>query len=309
MKKIVDYGIDEKPDKAIKITIKLRKLFPKEISEFGAIYFEEGSEREKEFIDHARKKRIKISRRGAFISCTRSEITRFPFFYLSVKADRDYGQKEKAFDMSLACGGGVDEIFCETGIKQTKKIIIDPKKSKKLDIMDVPFTSNPPAFIVSKRLKDLLEAHGVTGCKFIPCLELGKDYPEEITLLHTHDESLAETADYFQLLITETVINPPSVGYVKIKDSCPKCKTVQNMEIETNPVFTIDDLRKTVFQVFNQYSTSNSGIIRIPVEIPIVSSRILDLILENKMKGIREYLGDPPIQYGIVEIRGIVTAD
>lgn len=309
MKKIVEYGIDEKTDKAMKIREKLRKLFDKEVSRWGDINFEEGSEREKEFIDYVTKKRINVYRKGVFVSCTRSEITKLPYFYLSLKADRKYGQ-ESAFDMSTACKGWKDpnSFGCENGIKQIKKLTINPKKSKNLDITTVTWFLNPMFYVVSRRLKYLLEEHKATGCKFIPCLKWGEEYPDELTLLDRPDENLAERADYFQMIITDSVISPPSIGNITLRKphACPYCGTYFSFTPERRlPIFSMDDLRETDFQVYNQFKTTNMEIIRISVEVSIVSSRILDLMLKSKMKGILRYLTDPPIPYGVVEIHGV----
>ncbi len=68
MKKIVQYAIDGKFEKVVKIQEKMIKLFPKEAASARMVNVEEGSEREKEFLDYVTKKRIKVSQR---VDCAR----------------------------------------------------------------------------------------------------------------------------------------------------------------------------------------------------------------------------------------------
>lgn len=72
---------------------------------------------------------------------------------------------------------------------------------------------------------------------------------------------------------------------------------------DTDPSFHPDDLQHTDFQVYDAYRSDNMGHFHIPGEVAIISAKVLRLFIENKIKGLTRYMTDPPIQYGIVDIR------
>ncbi len=57
---------------------------------------------------------------------------RHPFYYLSVRDDRNCYDEESFMNFKHACDGG-GERLCRTGATQDKKVVTDLKKSKKLD--------------------------------------------------------------------------------------------------------------------------------------------------------------------------------
>lgn len=266
----------------------------------GGFYFEEGSERESEFL--AKAWSLKLIKK-TYINVLKKDIIKFPFYYLSVAMDRDY-KKNDFMDYSMACKGD-GKIRCRMGAKQRDKIIIDSNKTKHLDIMLVPLflVNNPKIYIISKRLKLLMEEAKFTGYKIIPCLEKDQDYSNQELSLEYADEKLLNEATFFQLIITEKTKNPPKIGKAKILYQCTQCGAVIGTKNEQEPYFFLDDLKEIDLQNSDEYLSENLGLLKLTGDRPIISSKFLKILMDGKMKGWRTNISIPKIPYLIVRIR------
>ncbi|GBC60974.1 hypothetical protein DENIS_1934 [Desulfonema ishimotonii] len=278
--------------------------FEKSESKYGVMYFEEGSEEEHSFLALCGEHGLGLIR-GTMLKCTGKDLYRYPFHYLTVKMFRKMNYEYEFMDFSTACNN------CNTGIHrvgatQVKKIQLDSGQLKSNDILEMPGYKAPNIFLISRNLKDLMESENFTGYRLIPCLEKGRHYSEKEMRSNTQSKKLENEANYFQLIITDKIINPPDIGRFRtLTPPCPVCNTFSNFIEVDEFVFHIKDLQKKDFQILNEYNFKGMGRYHIGGDIPIISSRVLRLFIENKIKGLYRYMTDPPVKYGIVEIEGI----
>ena len=277
-----------------------RKRFSKNISKFGVVFFDQGAQEEREFQEHLRKYKLDVERKT--IACVSGrDLYRYPFHYLSVQLDRQYSM-DQIMDFESACGGD-ESVLCREGVKQRKKIVLDPSKSKLLDIMQMPMWLKPRLNVISRRLKELLESINPTGCDFVPCLTRGNEYSEEERDLKRPDVPNPESIDRFQLVVTAKTRGPCQAGRILgFSQRCRSCKTVYACRFERTPCFFREDLGETDFQRYDEYMTDEGEQFAIPGEIIIVSARVLRLLRENKVAGLSRYLDEPPVRHGVVEI-------
>ena len=66
-----------------------------------------------------------------------------------------------------------------------------------------------------------------------------------------------------------------------------------------HPVITtdLDD-----FQVYRRARADGVGLFYPSSEVLVISARVLRALRENEARGLRQYLPDPPIEFGVVEI-------
>lgn len=275
--------------------------FKKQMSKYGVISFESGSDLEAEFQKVCTERSIEILRK-TIQKCTGKDLYRHPYHFLTVKPDKSVYDEKLFMDTSRVCAGG-GQVLCKIGAEQTQKIWIDLKKSKKLDIMTVPNIHTPKIHIISRKLKQIMEPLALSGYRVVPCLEKGKRYSEYDMRLDTASAQLEEEANYFQLVIEQRVLNPPCAGnLIRVFSQCAACKTVYGFNSDTTPYFSVDDLENTDFQLFNEYITSDGSRFTIAGEIAIISSTVLQVLIDQKITGLASYLTDPPIKHGVVEL-------
>jgi hypothetical protein len=275
------------------------KKFSKNFTKYGGPWFYVCSDIEAEFEKECSSYNIDYYRK-TILKATGKHLFDYPYFYLTVSTDRNIYTDEDFLDFSNICDEKV--FFCGHGIKQYRKVSIDYDKSKLLDIMITP--TKLRLLLISRKVKDIIEHNGLTGYRLIPCVEKGKKYKETDLLFDTYSKSIENNAQYFQLIVTEKVSRPPIVGnLIRIFSQCPKCKMVSGFDSDQSTYFNKNDLKNTDFQFYNEYSTSAGDTFLIPNDIYIISSRTLRHFLDNNIKGMTRYTTDPPIQYGVVEIR------
>jgi len=279
----------------------IHERYSKQMSQYGVAFFDEDSEEERDFQQYVVNFGLKVERK-TILSVTGKSIYRYPFHYLSTQSDREY-EKNDFMDLSTACPG--DEItYCQNGARQVEKVILDPERSKSLDIMHIPKWIRPRVHIISKRLKVLLESINATGCDYVPCLVKGNDFNEDERDFSKQDIQHNEQANFFQLVITAKTHAPCHAGrLIVVSRRCKSCGTVYEFRSDATPYFHRDELNDTDFQKYDEYITEEDERLVVPGEIEIMSAKVLRLLIENRLKGLSQYTSDPPIRYGVVEIR------
>ncbi len=274
--------------------------FPGAQGRFGALTFDDGSDKDLSFQECIAAMELSVIR-TTHIKCTGQALFRHPFHYLSVRDDRDY-EKNDFMDERSKCTGD-QGILCRQGVKQKERIMMDPRKSKELDIMLDPRWLKPCILLVARGLKDRLEAMGATGCEFVACLEAGRQYSDEERDLSARKE--IDDAKYFQLVITARARQPKRLGKLRrISQQCSRCGTVHLWDAEEIPgYFKAGDLEDADLQSFDRYQCDDGTEFVGTIEVPVISARTLRLFLEHGIRGLRRYLVDPPIQYGVVDVR------
>ncbi len=273
--------------------------FDKNFSKYGGPWFYQGTSDEAEFEQHCASLNVEYYK-GTLLKVTGKSLFEYPFHYLTVANDRYVYSESDFLDFSNICDE--KDFFCGQGIKQYNKITIDYKNSKLLDIMETP--TRLSLLVVSRKMKDFIESNGLTGCTFTPCAEKGKSYAKQDLLFDAYSKEIEKNAQFFQLTVTERVINPPNIGSLRrFFSQCPQCKRASGFDSDQTAYFSRNDLKYTDFQWYSEYATSEGNIFEIPGKIYIISSRTLKLFKNNKVKGMIRYLTDPPIQHGVVEIK------
>ena len=276
--------------------------FEKHVSRFGVIYFEEGTKEEHDFKKILKSQTI-TTNRSTVLKCTGKDLYRHPYHYLSARPERRDFDYKYFMNYNNVCKGGGD-LLCQTNLIQKNKVVIDLKKPLNFDIVEIPGILKPKIHIVSRRLKEIIDTSGLTGYKLVPCLEKGKDYSKEETHFEIQSNKLEKEANYFQLVVTDEVKIPDCIGKItRIFSQCTTCNAVYGFLSDSDSYFKDGDLMKTDFQRSGDFRTSNGKIIRSATESIIISSKVLKLFIDNKVKGLFRYMTDPPIKYGVVEIR------
>lgn len=281
----------------------IKEKFGRFLGKYGVISFIDGSQEEMEFLTLAERLKIELSPKQTIMEIRGNDLYRHPFYYLNVKAN-PWEYSEDFMDMSRACKEENKELACcEMGAIQKKKVTLAPKETKNFDIMHKSGWFNPQIIIVTPRLKEIILSNNLTGCKFVPCLEKGKSYTDEEVDFASECPGLEKEAKFFQLVIPSETLGPQQVGKIhKICIRCSKCGTVYGFYSDRIS-FRKDDLNTTDFQKCSLCESENMGQFKTSVEVVIISSKVLRLFLENKIKGIDSYLTSPPIRYGVVEIQ------
>lgn len=297
MEKRVSYYM---PNKSWPVT--LRSEFSGYSGKHGVLSFEEGSDDERRFLTAAGRFGVAPAKRTV-VKIGERDIASHPFYYLTVQSDAEYRDLAEFMDFSRACdGGGV--LACNLGAVQYRKISVDTRRSKKHDIMTVPGINSPFILLLSRTLKEALAPLSITGAEIVPCLVHGETYSDAEAELRGTSARVDELATHFQLLITSSVINPPQVGFVtRVYSQCPRCNAVYGFESDTTQYFEAGDLAPVDVQCSEEYVADNIGRFRMGADGVIVSSRFLDLVVKKKFKGLVNFLTDPPIRYGVAEIR------
>ena len=298
-KRIVYYNLTEK---ASMWSESILNKFQANMSKFGVVYFDEGSEKEAEFINQCKLDSISVNKKTV-LKCTGKELYQHPYHYLSVKPLWDRYDINQFMINDNACRGGGD-IICKIGAIQKRKIVLDLTKPLNVDIVEFAGVFRPNILLLSKRLKNMMESQGFHGYRLIPCVNKRLQCSEEELLLDKSSNRLNEQATFFQLIVTDMVSNPECVGKVKrIFSQCPTCKTVYGFYSEGTPSFKTGDLKKTDFQRTFQFITCMGDKYDFAKETIIISSRALRFLVENKAKGLFRFMTDPPIKYGVVELK------
>ena len=277
----------------------IRDNFEKNFSKHGTLWFYKDSDVEATFKKECSLAKLKYYEK-TILKVTGNALYDYPYHYLSIATDKYVYNEEYFLDFSNICEEKV--FFCGQGIRQINKVVIDYNKSKLLDIMITP--TRKRLILISKKMKDILDDSKLTGFRTVPCLEKGREYHEIDIKLDTYSKEVEGAAKYFQLIITVNPIKPPKIGMLRrLFDQCPKCQRISGFDSTETTYFYRNDLKDVDFQFFTEYSDLKGNTFEISNEIPIISSKTLKILLSNKIKGLTRYTTDPPIQYGVVEIK------
>jgi hypothetical protein len=271
------------------------KQFRDEYTGLGnQFFFEKGSAREHAFL-------ALVGQQGVshyldeVVGVTHKDIPRFPLYYLCVKRDRDY-RKATCFDWSSVCGSE-DPFLCLTGVRQVEKVSLDYKRSLTYDIMSILGFAGPEVVVVSQRLARLMREWRVTGCELVPCLEANRAYSDQERVLGSRPALLDQQARYFQLVPTARIPKAPRVGNVVFGRSCSRCGAVFSWGAEHGPSVFCSELCAADVQFYDECESSNHGRFRRHRPEVLISARLLQLCLDNKVRGLARYLAKPPVAY------------
>ncbi|MCP3994936.1 MAG: hypothetical protein GY722_07710 [bacterium] len=257
--------------------------------------FEAGSELEAEFQMKLKDSGLNVLRQE-ILKVTGKDLSRFPFHYLCLREDSYYGKPEIK-DKSSACSG------CGVGATQIEKVQVDSKKSKKLDIMNVPWGSRPFVYLVSRRLRDLFADQAFTGFRLVPCLRFGADYSRQERKIDFSSDRQEEDATHFQLIVIGRTRGTPQVGQVyRVFSECSECGVIKGCFFESFARFKPGDLDEKDFQLAWHYDSANRGRFGIGGELCIISERVFRFFKANKISGLQPYLDSPRIPHGVVDI-------
>ncbi|HNO78605.1 MAG TPA: hypothetical protein PKN33_11145 [Phycisphaerae bacterium] len=240
---------------------------------------------------------------GIDIRCAQESLEAFRYFYLFVETHDSL----RPWDFMLAGSGCLTEEspLCWIGSVQEKRIHVDERALGGMDLVSPDFLTSPAIIVVSKRCKNLLQRLGVTGCRFEAC-DAKTNAPISIDASPNSPGSAinGEDAAFYQLNITEVVAKPPCFGKVlSLEFRCPKCGAAGGCRA-TNMVgeFDLADLSEADFQTYHGFCDDEGRLYHHKVERIIVSSRVLQALVHEGMKGLIEW-GSDPMFYHAVSIR------
>src|SRR5207247_2610113 len=112
-----------------------------------------------------------------------------------------------------------------------------------------------------------------------------------------------EQSEFFQLVVNTHAPGAPTVGkMLDVVSRCPKCGSYYGYIAEHRPYFLSEDLGNVDFQVFRRLKAEGIGEFNDSGETLVISSKVLQTLLENQVRGLRQYLPNPPIEHGVAEI-------
>lgn len=278
----------------------MAERFRKNLSRFSGPYFKNNDAAEAEFVELCQLRGIRTYRKSLLEYSGKGPCER-PFYYLSVKNSRDHSLDS----FRLTCDPG-DGGMCLSQVQQIAPVIIEPRTARLLDKNDIlvrNYPISPKVYLISKRLKVLLETNQASGCTFRACIAAERLNGRSLTEVGVPEEELEASANYFQLRIVSKVASPPHVGRMRKSKRCPKCNSVEIAITELQPYFLSGDLSSMDFQYCNEMFADNAGRLRLSGESAIVSGRILRLLLESGVKGFARQCTDPPVKFEVVEVR------
>lgn len=304
----------------------IRMEFKEEQNRWECYAFEAGSEREAHFLKVCEDLSIGLKKRSALV-VTGNAVYSVPYLFLCIKEDKYPGgfgnyrdsinyysqfiDFENVCSLDLAEDGlrtGETNI-CMVGARQKGKAIVDVTNTHaNIDLMTL-YHPHHRILIVSRHAKEIFEKAGLTGMKFVHCLERGRSYTEEEKSLDNTSETLEKNAKFFQLMVTEEVNAPPYAG--NIIHGPPPCERCGSYEVYTSDdeygfhYKSLADLKEVDFQYCKQAESQNRGIINLAHPQYVVSSKVVKIITDNKLKG---WIGCgmlPKRKYDVIEIQGV----
>jgi len=278
-----------------------------EVVNLDMIPLDVGSQKQEDFLALCVKLEIVpfVSKYGVF-GCTKKEVGKHPFYYLELKTILDYPDRQFE-DRGTGCPGG--ERPCGNGMTQIEKILLPKRIARKLDRLDIASlpSSGPKNYIlVTKRVRELFDAHGISGYRLVPCLETKVSYSSEDYLFGQKNSALESHANYFQLIITEKVIHYPDIGRLLDWSQCPVCGVVGMFRphlLEGNTLFfDAGDLSATDLQICDGRRSTNLGTFRTKSAWLVASANVLRLLLDHNMSGVETAPSWPRAAVEIVDI-------
>lgn len=264
-------------------------------------YLEVGSEEERRLHEQYKRSRARMDRMELDVLGRNDAYEQFPYYQLYLDVERCYSRPDAIAERD-PCPGAA-ESACPMGQVQVRKIVLDSKKSKRHEIMELQDYGRPVVIVVSRRLRTLLESINVTGCRFVPCLDSRKPYTSDDWELESEvDEPVR--APFDQLIITQKVLSPPCVGNSVGKPRiCPSCGAYLGFRSSQNWHFEFSHLAPVDFQYFDDVRFSDIGIKKTQLMIPIASGRIMALLKREKIRGLRSFMTRPRIPVRVINIR------
>jgi hypothetical protein len=266
------------------------------------IYLEAGSEEDLQFQDEVRGLGLNVTR-GLLWQSSGEDLYRHPFHFLTTHTVSSY-RAEESLDLTAACGGQHPKLLpCRIGARQVKKIAVKTAAHSRSDVILLLWRYERKVYLFSKRIVRALRQLQLTGHEFVPCLSQGSQYSDLERSFESKVPRLEEEAEFYQLVVPTQAPGVPTVGkLVDVTSRCPRCGTYYGYLPEHRPYFQASDLAPVDFQVYRRARADGVGLFYPSSEVLVISARVLRALRENEARGLRQYLPDPPIEFGVVEI-------
>lgn len=239
------------------------------------------------------------------VTTTAKSINQFPFYRLSFKDDALAYKKYGGIKQELMpCGRNYRKLKAEgttllTKCWQKQRKRVWPEHLNGQDIV----RSSEGFLLVSQKFKFLLEAQKLTGFSFEPCLLEGKNYSKEAEYFGGSLQSDTEFSDYFQLVVNEAAPAVNMGAAYKKEGKAPITPLILDVYMPTSEYFTPEILKDTDVQVVNKIQGIELHENTEFYSNYIFSHRFLQIIIDNKLKGLRSFNTKPKIDYVVVPIR------
>jgi len=181
----------------------------------------------------------------------------------------DFGYVKESYDESVACP------ICWNGAKQVRPFLIKGKpKFGRNDILAINWEFE---FLITERLKSLIEGEGLTGAEFWPLLDYKKRTPIEGFHQLCVKNELPPMSPNTEFETDDLGSNP------KIKLPCPCNKigrnlAVHQMRYKKNDIVKAKDFNKTQEWIGGTYHTT---------QWTVVSKRVYRLFKKNNIKRVK----------------------
>lgn len=196
----------------------------------------------------------------------------------------DYGTKH---DLICKCDDMVNSSHSISTYKQVSPLYIDISKLSKNKDIQSPLSNE---IIISKKLKELLEKHHITGFK-LGEIRKPKKISKNGDVLKSVSDVYVTSDDWFQLIPTETTsmavpptkFDYPYLNFFSSKTQSKfdqKCNLIIGIKCETFPHFD-----RTQFPQADIVKTTQLQISQFPYPYIIFSKRLYNILKENKIKG------------------------
>jgi hypothetical protein len=262
----------------------------------GCFLFDPCSNEEYSFVENCleRKLREKVYKR--FVAgVSRRELALYSHLLFALNPATIETSGPAIMDLSSGCKS------CRHGLVQVRKPLVDPKLSRRLDVMGFQFV---PRFIniISKRAMKLLENAGATGVNFLPCLRTDRAYSDKEASFDDVSTRVVDEAEHFQVVWTGATAG--QVGRRIIAKVCEECGAVREAydDIVDGAATKIRPDRRSTddFQEVQEITTSDGTTYHGRANPQYVSGRVLELLVSSEIKGIRTpYSTGRKVDYGV----------
>lgn len=262
-------------------------------------YFQSESSREEEFLSACRRLKLSCLVENIEVVDNNSIIDR-DYYYLPIGASVSSSQKD-LINSNASCGGA-EYYFCSIGLSQMSKIILDYSKLNG-DFFGVEQCINPKLIVVSTKVKELFIKENISGIEFVPVLDSNENYAQDD---YRFEEIISGRDDfeYYQLCILDAVLPAPKLPWVVKEDGCPRCGATTVFLSDINAVYEINSFKNKDFLKADWMGCEDgTAEFRLGVQRIVVSSKVVDLIINNKLSGLDNALCKPKVRFLPVKIR------
>lgn len=265
-------------------------------------YFEPDSEREEAFLKRVAKIGANVQKH-AIGKWNERHIHQHKFYAGVFNNTCSQGfTRDILFERQLPCG--IDpERGCGGACfqkRQVRKLRLERETKELKDFCEAhAHTMMVRVFVVSRRFFEVMTENKVSGVEFVPVLPGNRDWSSEALEFESRNQDLCDQACRFQMHITGRVRSPFQLAAYPHYMNNPTCNTcgVDNGQLEAKYEIDEEFLSELDWQMCYDFRLPGGEVIRSSSPEIVMSSKVVELIHTEKLKGLQLMGGKPKIRY------------